>query len=119
MGPAGSRLIWRAVAALFLGAIVVVGVTSVSSPAGDVIPARIAINSSAQEPDTDEADRPTGEQAEGLSRMVGVPGEVDVEVLSEAESTGEATVDADADGAAEVGQTEPASQVVATPRFTG
>ena len=141
MGPSPSQLIWRVIAALFLGAVIALGATAVSSPAGDVVPARFALAPAAQVSDSegandddvepeapDEDDRPPAELTDGLSRMVGSPPAVDVEVLNDTETSEpqESSVGADDstggvdDGSAvDVGQTGPASQVVATPKFTG
>lgn len=120
---------WRMCVAFVFGAVLALGSTALSSPDVDLTRARLAQEPS-QESTADEADsssttdapseddRPLPEDTEGVARMVGSPTEVGVEVLGNTDSS-ESSDGVDGDAAADVGQTEPASQVEATPNFTG
>ena len=130
MASGNGMWLWR-LAALFFGAFLVLAMTALTAPAGELVPARVAQSpSEPAEPspaDSSEAptnqDRPSEDQTAGLSRMVGTPS-VQVEVLGDVTpDIGSNVVDGtesfDEQRVGQVDSTEPAAQVEQTPQFTG
>ena len=117
--------IWRIAAALFIGAILTLGVSALPEPpGGEPVPADVGQSSDDSPPPTDAPkDDESDEVEDDMARSVGEPsddadgdpdGDVDVEVLSEADEA--EPLDPDS---ADIGSAGPATQVDGDPQFTG
>ena len=114
--------IWRIAAALFIGAILTLGVSALPEPpGGEQVPADVGQSSDDSLPPTDAPEDDESDEVEDdMARTVGEPsddaegGDVDVEVLSEADEA--EPLDPDS---AEIGSVGPATQVEGDPQFTG